>query len=81
MAFRYTTEHYNNNYDGAYSESGKGNHRHSVSINHGHGQTFNNQKHDHKLALLTHDTKNHEHKVDTQPEYYTLAFIYLEGEN
>ena len=68
----------------AYHSSNKGNHRHEVKLDHGHQATMNsNPAHAHSLASQSHNHPDsaHSHSVNNEPEYYQLAFIYLEGEN
>ena len=67
----------------AYHSSNKGNHRHEVKLDHGHQATMNsNPAHAHSLASQSHNHPDsaHSHSVNNEPEYYQLAFIYLEGE-
>ena len=65
-----------------YNGSG-GEHSHSVSIDHNHSASLQNETHSHNLIekTHTHSNTNHSHTISNQPEYYTLAFIYLKGEN
>jgi len=60
-----------------------GSHTHSVNVSHNHNFSVNNERgHTHNYGSTSHrhDNATHEHVVDLQPEYYQLAFIYLEGE-
>ena len=59
-----------------------GNHRHGVTINHGHTASTGSNSHNHTLASKVHEHSNtvHDHLVENEPVYYQLAFIYLKGE-
>jgi hypothetical protein len=59
-----------------------GNHKHPVTIDHGHTVSVSSDEHNHELAEKSHEHKNtaHDHSVDNEPVYYQLAFIYLKGE-
>ncbi|MEK9727466.1 MAG: hypothetical protein VW397_05105, partial [Candidatus Margulisiibacteriota bacterium] len=63
--------------------SNNGKHNHSVLLNHGHTASTDSPKHTHELASTNHKHEDvmHTHDIDNKPEYYTLAFIYLVGEN
>jgi hypothetical protein len=76
---RYQTHGYPS--DTAYKPSESGDHNHTVDINHGHTATVEADTHKHTLGVSahTHDAATHTHTVNTEPEYYTLAFIYLKG--
>jgi hypothetical protein len=58
-------------------------HGHSVSVSpHSHTAIFNNSNHAHSMnsAAANHTNIAHSHeRLSLEPEYYTLAFIYLEG--
>jgi hypothetical protein len=65
----------NNVYAGAHDHPVNVSHNHNFSVNNEAGHTHNYNSTSHR-----HDNATHEHVVDLQPEYYQLAFIYLEGE-
>ena len=58
-------------------------HNHTVTVDHNHSYSFNNESsHKHTMDTLDHSHPNslHTHYMDNRPSFYTLAFIYLEGE-
>ena len=58
-------------------------HSHTVDMTHNHGYgVYNESSHKHTMETESHlhDNKSHYHTVDNRPVFYTLAFIYLEGE-
>ena len=64
------------------NNNNNGHHSHSVLMNHGHSASVDRPSHNHALGNKNHEHDNvvHDHDVENQPEYYTLAFIYLVGE-
>ena len=58
-----------------------GEHRHQVNIDHGHTLSLSDLTHNHTLNNKehTHSNTNHQHDINNEPEYYSLAFIYLKG--
>ena len=85
-SYRYPAETHNRpirSKEAMVAKKNQGWHNHQIKLNHDHKARLkenSGHKHSFNETSHTHDDIKHIHTASNQPKYYTLAFIYLEGE-